>query len=402
MSGPLVQSVSWALVNLVWQGVLVAGALALALWLVPGRHAGVRYVLACGALLVMTVLPAVSAARHYAEREVAVPEVPLASVASTVLEAPPAAALIVSAPIAGAPALLVRASELCERHARWIVLAWAAGVLYGSVRVLSSWRRLVRLCRSAEPVGPAEGAALERLCSALGIRRAVRLLASRDILVPATVGWLRPVVLVPVAALGGLSSAELELVLRHELAHVARHDYLVNLLQTAVETLLFFHPAVWWIGSVIRSERENCCDDLALASGAAPLSYARALTALETLRALPAPALSALGGSLPQRVRRLVLPRERCRPGWSVSASILPLLSGMAVAVPLSAAALTCKTAGEPDQAPPAAQPMEEVEETPEPLVENDHDNAAAARLWSARNLKTSPLCVKVRHASAN
>src|SRR6185503_7259198 len=138
-------------------------------------------------------------------------------------------------------------------------------------------------------------------------------------------------------------------------------------LQTAVETLLFFHPAVWWIGSVIRSERENCCDDLALASGAAPLSYARAL---------PAPALSALGGSLPQRVRRLVLPRERCRAGWSVSASILPLLSGMAVAVPLSAAALTCKTAGEPDQAPPAAQPMEEVEETPEPLVENDHEEA--------------------------
>jgi beta-lactamase regulating signal transducer with metallopeptidase domain len=259
--------------------------------------------------------------------------------------------------------MLVRLGELCERHARWIVLAWTLGVLSCSARVLTGWRRLVHLCRRAEPLPPAEQAVLERLSDALGIRRAVRLLASPEIAVPATVGWLRPVVLLPVAALGGLTSAELELVLRHELAHVRRHDYLVNLLQTAAETLLFFHPAVWWIGSVIRSERENCCDDLALASGAAPLSYARALTALETLRVLPAPALSALGGSLPQRVRRLLLPNTRRRTGWSAGASLLPILSGLVVALPPSAIALTCKTAGQPEAVEPVAEPVEEIEE---------------------------------------
>jgi len=382
MTSPLVQSVSWALVNLVWQGVLVAGALGLALWIVPGRHAGIRYVLANGALLVMTLLPAVSAVQRYPRHAVA-PEVPLpASVPlGIVLAAPgnaPSAARL-PAPLVDSESKfsstpLVLLGEFSERHGRWIVLAWTLGVLYGSARVLSGWRRLVQLCRRAEPMPPAEQAVLERLCDALGIRRAVRLLASREIFVPATVGWLRPVVLLPVAALGGLSPAELELVLRHELAHVRRHDYLVNLLQTAAETLLFFHPAVWWIGKVIRSERENCCDDLALASGAAPLSYARALTALETLRVPPAPALSALGGSLPQRVRRLLLPGARRHTGWSAGASLLPLLSGLLVAVPPSAVALTCKTAGEPEAVEPAAEPVEELDIEARTGIESDQE----------------------------
>src|SRR5262245_46695788 len=122
MTGPLVQSVSWALVNLLWQGVLVAGVLGLALRIVPERYAGVRYVLACGALLVMTVLPAVSAARHYAERETAVPEASLVasvpSPPSTALAAPPGASVVVPASAVEVPSLLVRVTELCERHAR--------------------------------------------------------------------------------------------------------------------------------------------------------------------------------------------------------------------------------------------------------------------------------------------
>ena len=350
MTSPLTQAVSWALVNLVWQGALVAAALAVALRIVPGRHSRTRYALACGALLVLTVLPVVSAAQRYSLRAATPPVAPVVASlpAEVVNEISLSADVVPSAPAGAAAAdareLLARVDESCERHARWIVLVWALGVLCGSARVLSGWRRVVRLCARAEPAGPEIQTALQRLCAALGIRRAVRVLVSRDITVPAAVGWLRPVVLVPMAALGGLSAAELELVLRHELAHVRRHDYLVNLVQTAAETLLFFHPAVWWIGNVIRSERENCCDDLALAGGATPLSYARALTALESLRVLPSPALSALGGSLPQRVRRLVLPRERCRARWSAGATLLPLFSGFAVACQLVAAALPEKT----------------------------------------------------------
>src|SRR5207302_2395764 len=117
------------------------------------------------------------------------------------------------------------------------------------------------------------------------------------------VGWLRPAVLRPVSTLGGLSPGQLEAVLAHELAHVRRHDSLVSLLQAAVETLLFYHPAVWWASERVRAERELCCDDEAVAACGDALAYARALADLEALR--PAPprlALAATGGRLFDRI----------------------------------------------------------------------------------------------------
>src|SRR5437879_12123789 len=103
----------------------------------------------------------------------------------------------------------------------------------------------------------------------------------------------------------------MEALLAHELAHIRRHDYLLNLLQTAVETLLFYHPAVWWVGKSMRLERENCCDDVAVAACGNALTYARALTELEQLRCSePQLARAGNGGSLIDRVRGLVGLRE--------------------------------------------------------------------------------------------
>jgi TonB family protein len=119
---------------------------------------------------------------------------------------------------------------------------------------------------------------------------------------------LRPIVLLPVSAVAGLTPDQLEAVLAHELAHIRRHDYLVNLLQMAAETLLFYHPAVWWISSRIRQERELCCDDLAVRTCGGAIPYARALTALEKMRAArPALALGSTDGPLFFRIRRLVM-----------------------------------------------------------------------------------------------
>jgi len=105
----------------------------------------------------------------------------------------------------------------------------------------------------------------------------VRLLISALVQVPTVIGWLRPVVLVPVGALSGLPAEYLEALLLHELAHVRRHDYLVNILQSVAEALLFYHPAVWWVSGHIRAERELCCDDVAVAVSGDALTYARAL-----------------------------------------------------------------------------------------------------------------------------
>ena len=136
---------------------------------------------------------------------------------------------------------------------------------------------------------------------------------------PTVIGWLKPVVLLPASALAGLAPNQIEAILAHELAHIRRHDYLVNLCRRVVETLLFYHPAVWWLSRRIRAERENCCDDLAVSLCGDPVAYAAALAELEGLRSTTGDlVLAATGGSLLQRVRRLLgAPTHAGRaPGW--------------------------------------------------------------------------------------
>jgi hypothetical protein len=144
---------------------------------------------------------------------------------------------------------------------------------------------------------------------------------------------MKPVVLLPASALAGLSPHQLEAILAHELAHIRRHDYLVNLVQTLVETLLFYHPAVWWLSRRIRAERENCCDDLAVSLSGDAYTYAKALADLEALRGSGAPlVIAANGGSLVHRVRRLLgAPTHAGRaPGWLAGSVSVVVMLGIA------------------------------------------------------------------------
>jgi len=140
----------------------------------------------------------------------------------------------------------------------------------------------------------------------MGLARFIQYCESIHLEAPSVIGWIRPVVLLPVSALTGLSEAQLTAVVAHELAHIRRHDAIVNLFQIAVESLLFYHPAVWWISKRIRAERENCCDDAAIAVCGSPLEFARALTLMEEWRATPALAMAANRAPLADRIRRLL------------------------------------------------------------------------------------------------
>jgi thiol-disulfide isomerase/thioredoxin len=161
--------------------------------------------------------------------------------------------------------------------------------------------------RHVRPLGELWRRRAEALARRLRLRREVRLVESLVLQVPAAIGWLRPVVLIPSSALTGIQPDLLEAVLLHELAHIRRHDYLVNLLQTVVETLGFFHPAVWWVSRQIRLERENCCDDAAVAALGDTPRFARALLRLEEIRQQPPElALAGTGGILMKRITRLL------------------------------------------------------------------------------------------------
>jgi HEAT repeat protein/beta-lactamase regulating signal transducer with metallopeptidase domain len=323
-----VQVVGWALVHFLWQGTLVAAGLAVALTVTGKRSPTVRYGVSLMALIVMAALPLATGARLLRMPPATLAEggqIPgiadvnlnvtpgvggPASERSPGESGPPTAAAgrANSSRLGDGLDLAIR--EVLDRAMPWVVGIWVGGVMLLALRLLGGWawaRRLTQV--GTRPASQALKAALRRLQTAMRVRGRVRLLESVMVQVPAVVGWLRPVLLVPVSAATGLSTEQLEVLLAHELAHIRRHDYAVNLLQSVVETLLFYHPAVWWVSRRIRQEREDCCDDIAVAVCADPRAYAAALLELENLR-LPDLGLAAAasGGSLVHRITRLVKP----------------------------------------------------------------------------------------------
>jgi uncharacterized protein (TIGR03435 family) len=320
---PWVERLGWTLLHFLWQGVLISALYAAARG--AKGHASSpngRYVLACAALAAMMATPLVTFG--------------LVGSSEQIQAAAPLAGVPLAAPASGATLFAFQSwnplgSER-ERVLTWVVMLWLAGAIAFWARLMGGW--FTAACMRSTRVRPAPPE-WQQILSALGARiglsRPVRLLVSALVQVPTVVGWLRPVVLVPVGALAGLPPDQVEALLAHELAHIRRHDYPVNILQGVAEALLFYHPAVWWVSGHIRTERELCCDDVAVSVSGDVLTYARALAELESFRpALPNTALAANGASLSDRIARLLgqsRPVSQTRPGPSVILSAVLILA---------------------------------------------------------------------------
>jgi uncharacterized protein (TIGR03435 family) len=210
----------------------------------------------------------------------------------------------------------------------WVVMVWFAGTVVFWIRLTGGWVVAARMRSLLVRRAPTEWQeTLVSLGRRIGLSRPVRLLVSALVEVPTVVGWLRPVVLLPVGALSGLPVDHLEALLLHELAHIRRRDALVNMLQSIAEALLFYHPAVWWVSGHIRAERELCCDDVAVAASGDRLTYARALAQLESNRPAHINAAVAVnGGRLSDRIARLLgqaRPAVRTGPGLGTLAAAI-------------------------------------------------------------------------------
>lgn len=192
----------------------------------------------------------------------------------------------------------------------WLALAWLAGCALAALRLLFGLAWLRGVLRASQPwQDPAWQARVADMAHRLRLSRTVGLRVARHLSTPVTAGWLKPVILVPASLVTGMPADLLAALLAHELAHVRRHDYLVNLLQHAAEVLLFFHPSIWWLSRRLRIERERIADQMAAALIGGPMPLARALHALERANDAPAPvAPAARDGDLLDRIRRLVRP----------------------------------------------------------------------------------------------
>ncbi len=324
-----VERLGSTLIQFLWQGVVIATLYAVARWRMgQARGPQTRYLLACAALIVMLAAPVVTFSLSGPSGSSG-SNPPVGTVPFSTTPVHTGATLSAVLPVFAADAWH-------DDVMPWLVMAWFFGAIVFWARLVGGWMVAARMrsmhVRSAASEWQRK---LDELRTRIRISRPVRLLVSAIVQVPTVVGWLRPVVLMPVGALAGLPAEHVEALLAHELAHIRRHDYLASILQSIAEALLFYHPAVWWVSKHVREERELCCDDIAVAVSGDALVYARALAGLESYRpAHITPALAANGGSLVDRVARLVdQPRPNARRQSGPVVALVFIVAVTAIAI---------------------------------------------------------------------
>jgi beta-lactamase regulating signal transducer with metallopeptidase domain len=287
-SWPVAEALGWTLVHFLWQGALLAGLTWMVLHAMRHRSADARYAICCGAMAVMAAAPVIT----------------LFTILDT--DTRPVAESAMALFILNLDRLPIW--ERLTPFLPWLTFFWLCGTFLLQGRIALNWTGVQRMKNRGTRAAPA---ALQQTADALskqlGIRKSVHLLESSLARAPMVLGWFKPMILVPGYALSGLTEMQMKAVLAHELAHVRRCDYLVNLFQALFEALLFYHPAVWWLSSRLRAEREYCCDDVAVSICRDAVCYARALSSLDELRGVAyQTALAMTGGSLMDRIFRIV------------------------------------------------------------------------------------------------
>lgn len=309
---PGIDAFGHALLHSLWQGALVASLLFLVLRFAK-KSSNLRYLLGCGALLILllafgttyyssytpdvnpTIIPSILNSSANQMSEIIIPE-------SSMLDAEQELTVV------SYQALF---SGWVSENIQYIFAFWLLGFLTFSSRFCVGLYYAEKLKNTGIFLDDGWAQRVDQFRHTFGIKRPVRLLTSEQVQTPLTIGWIRPVILVPVSMMTQLPFVHIESVLLHELAHIKRQDYLINMLQSLAETLLFFNPAYWYIAHIIEKERENACDDMAVNILKQPVNYARALAKVAELSTsdwrLSGTSLAASRGVLSERIRRIVL-----------------------------------------------------------------------------------------------
>ncbi|NEU68586.1 M48 family metalloprotease [Spirosoma agri] len=297
-------SLGWTLFHALWQGFALVLSTALALHLLRNQSSVVRYRVGALALFVQLLISAGTFGWYYE---------PVSSILNAPAPTLPMRSFAIHWQTVSRTVPWHKQVQLfLDEHLSQFVLIYLLGVLLFGLRLTGGWLYLQHLSRTAtKPVSDQWAELTNQLRSTLAIRSIIHVRESARIAVPMVVGVLKPVLLLPLGLATNLSMREIEAVLAHELAHVKRHDYAVNLLQSVMEVLYFFHPAIWWLSARVREEREHCCDDLSVqACGGNGRILAQALARIEELRLAQSNLTPSLAMALTSK-RQLLLQRVR-------------------------------------------------------------------------------------------
>jgi len=315
-NSPFLYSLSLTLVHFLWQGLLVALILKSAFFIIDKNKSKLRYGLATFAMLANAILALLTFMMVYPDTSSGINSnlspIPLTSLVNELTQQN---ALLTYQELL--PSILAYSLP-------YISLLWLATITILASKLLIEVRNVNNLPMHSS-ISPSSAllTRFDELAKQIRLPKTPKLLISLKAEVPMAIGWIKPVVLLPASMVTGLDSAQLEMLILHELAHIRRHDYLVNFLQTLIELLFFFHPSVHWIGKQMRNEREYCSDDIAVQHCGDAIAYAHTLTDTASLCAkkhfhtIPTMAMAASGGDLKARVLRLV--DHHCAPSNSTS-----------------------------------------------------------------------------------
>jgi beta-lactamase regulating signal transducer with metallopeptidase domain len=355
---PWMQVTGWTLIHFVWQGALLALVTAAGLRRCRHRSAETRYAVACIGLIAMLVAPIVTAAIVRAPGSILLigeSMLPAASGSAGAVRLQRESTGDVLSPSSTNGGTAIGKTRM-DALLSYVVWGWLAGASLLLARFAGGCWRVHRLRRASlrEPVSPWQSAS-ERLAARLGVTVAFRVVDSGVVDAPGVIGSIRPLILLPVAVLTNMAPAQIEMILAHELAHIRRRDYAMNLFQTVAEALLFYHPCVWWVSARIREAREHCCDDVAVEICGEPTEYAAALAELASWRTRDAAlAVGATDGPLLVRVRRLLHVQENDAPRSISGLAVLAVGTLLATGVVLQSSTLPPTTQAATAVAQPA------------------------------------------------
>lgn len=303
---PLLEALGWTLLHSLWQGLVVCLLIGILLRQLKGHEANLRYFVSLLGLFIIVFWSALTFKSYYLVQNGIAQE--LTDTFQFNFNG------ISDLEITNTWQSIIHSlNASLEVIMPWFMIFWVGGLLLFSIKNILGISELRRLRRSGQsPMRDSFYQQLELLRDQLGLRVPVQLFESTLVNTPLVIGVFKPLILFPVGLVNGLSSQQVEAILLHELAHIKRQDYLVNLIQIILETIFFFNPAVWYISSKIREERENCCDDIAIENQSDPMEYAKALTLIGSMQNYElAMGISGRGNKLYSRIKRMFNPIKR-------------------------------------------------------------------------------------------
>jgi beta-lactamase regulating signal transducer with metallopeptidase domain len=339
-SAEFIRSFALALFHSLWQGALIALIAAFSMVFLRNHRPALRYAVLYLLLMLLPVFFITTFLLNYNQQNTGIDQ-GFYAIEQHSLQAFQAESGLFSSQATGTgTAWYNEFRQFLENNARWFVLFWLSGFIIFLIRFFGSLLYINRLkTTNVYPVSWQWKEKISHLSARIGLKCTVRLAESAIARIPMTIGYLKPVILLPVGTLSGVPPQQIDAILLHELAHILRKDYLLNIIQSVIELLLFYHPLTWWLSGLIRQEREHICDDLAVEVNQDHINYIKALTTMEELNLKSPHLATAITGSRKKllfRVKRLLTP-VKLRKSLSEGIIALLLLLGLIFALSLNA-----------------------------------------------------------------